>query len=141
MNNKGVTVVEMIVASALLALAVGSILAFSIQNIKLSRAGEYYYMAVTLAKDRIEEIRKIRGTNGLDYIKDNINYFSNTEYISPEGNENKKFVRTTEINTNYTGDEKLIKITVGVNYEIMKVLRAQPVELVTVLNEKGSYED
>ena len=148
MNNKGVTIVEVIVASALLILAAGGILALSLQNIKLSKASDYYYVAVNLAKNRIERIRKIRTEKGINYlIPDEEEEYKGVEeedtIVNRDGvkDANGDFVRTTEIETILIGDggkPELVKVTVKVNYKIMQILRPQPVELVTVVTE-GEY--
>ena len=138
-NKKGVTIVETIVGCVLFAFSVVAILSFSVQNITLSKAGDYYYVANNLAKNRIERIRKIRDEKGIDYLP----YLAESDtVIDRSGNPdiNGNYVRTTEINTNYGNN--LVLANVSVNYRMKGELRPNPVTLTTVFNEyQGVFEE
>lgn len=59
-HNKGVTIIECVVATALMLLALGGILSLFIQNIKAGKLVDYAYVSINLAKNGIERIREIR---------------------------------------------------------------------------------
>lgn len=130
-SNKGVTIIEGVIASALLLLALGGILSLFIQNIKAGKIVDYVYVATNLAKNEIERIREIRREQGLDVLSS-----SSEEDIPINRNgvhdTNGDFKRTIIVNTNY--GTNLVKVTVKVNYRIMGVWSPMPVEIVTVVS-------
>lgn len=136
-TNKGVSIIEGLIATALLLLALGGILSLITQNIKAGKIVDYAYISTNLAKNRVERIREIRReqvTDGPDLIsvlsqlsEENVRIDRNGT-SSPEGD----FRRTTTIDTGYGAN--LVKVTVRVSYKIMGVWSPTPIELVMVVS-------
>lgn len=130
-SNKGITIIECIVASVLMLLALGGILSLFMQNIKAGKMVDYSYISANLAKNRIERVREIRREQGLSVLpslsEENV-YLDRNGAPSPNGD----FRRTTIIDNTY--GVNLVKVTVKVDYRIMGIWSPLPVEIVTVVS-------
>lgn len=110
-DKSGVTLVEIIMASVLLTMIVGSFLSILLMSSNSVKTTDYIYTATDLAKSRIERLK------GLDY-----NSLPNSEEIdirldkSGNPDPNSDFYRTTEVNPNYNGIVDLTEVEVKVDY-------------------------
>lgn len=135
-SNKGVTIIEGVIASALLALALGGILSLFTQSYRVAKLVDYAYISINLAKNEVERIRELRREQGLEVLSSSsepdVCIINRVGESDPNGN----FERTTVI-TNH--GSHLVKVTVSVDYKIRgkwahKDLGREPVELVTVVS-------
>jgi len=62
--RKGMSLTEVVIAMALVALSVGGIMAVLVQSVGLRQSVDNAYAAVGLAKNRIERIRELRRDKG-----------------------------------------------------------------------------
>lgn len=130
-TNKGMTIIECVVASVIMLLALGGILSLFLQNIKAGKMVDYTYIATNLAKNRIERVREIRREQGLSALSSlsEENVCLDRDGVSSQSGD---FRRTTIIDSAY--GPNLVKVTVRVDYKIMGIWSPLPVEIVTVVS-------
>ena len=130
-NKKGMSLVEVIVALALLVLSIGSIVGILMQNINTGKAIDYSYVATNLAKNRIERLREVRRDRG---YADLANWQETDVTIDRDGvaDNNGDFQRTTIVNAAYGAN--LTQITVQVKYAPQGSFTNAETELVTLLS-------
>ena len=68
MSKKGFTLVETLFSAAIIALVFISVLAMFVHTVELSKRTDYQYIAMNLAKSRLEKIRIDIDTFGFDYL-------------------------------------------------------------------------
>ena len=103
-NKKGLTLVEVLFAALILAIAVTGVLILFTQTIGIAKRVDYNYKASSLAKARMERARSVIETSGFDSLSD----LAETETIidadgisDPEG-DFKRTTLVTEIDDNRT---------------------------------------
>lgn len=129
--ERGVSLTEVLVAIALVALCVGGIISLLVQNIGLGQSVDNAYVAINLAKSRIERMREIRKDSGYTALPDAAEtdtLIDRNGISSPSGG----FKRTTIVDSAYAPG--LTKVTVKVRYKTGGVFISVPVELVTLLS-------
>lgn len=129
--NKGMSLTEVVVATALVTVAVGGIIAVTVQGTTLGQSTDYAYVALNLAKNRIERLREIRKDIGYAALSEAA---ETDTVIDRNGNPdpNGDFVRTTVVDTTYAAN--LTKVTVRVRYKIKGTLIPTDIELVTLIS-------
>ncbi|MFC1548992.1 prepilin-type N-terminal cleavage/methylation domain-containing protein [Candidatus Omnitrophota bacterium] len=108
-NKKGMTFIEVIVAAALVALVVVSLFAAVTQTSVFSKRIDRVYKASYLAQRRIDMLKR------LDF--DLVQFSEETDVrVDADGNLSSTgtYVRTTEVDTNYSGNPFLLKVKVTV---------------------------
>ena len=129
--KKGMSLTEVVMAMALITLCIGGIITVVVQSADMGHTADYTYVAIDLAKNRIERIRQIRNEKGYDIIPQT----AETDTIIDRNgipDLNGDFKRTTTIEPTST---RLTKVTVGVTYKRRGLFNPVPVELVTLLSE------
>ncbi|MCK4859317.1 MAG: hypothetical protein KAS87_02040 [Candidatus Omnitrophica bacterium] len=131
MNKKGISLTEVIIATALLVLAGSGILGVIFQNTSAGQSVDYTYISFNLAKNRIERLREARNAGHYSTL----NGYAETDVTlnrygvgDPSGN----FIRTTIIDPNYAAN--LTQITVRVNYKRRQVISPVSTEVVTLIS-------
>lgn len=122
---------EVLVAMALIALCIGGIISLLVQGVGMAKSVDYMYAATSLAKNRIERIREIRKDLGYAALPESAEddvLIDRNGVSDPDGD----FRRATIIDPNDSSG--LTRITVSVSYKIKGVFTGQPVELVTLLS-------
>ena len=115
-SKRAITLVEIMVSVALMALLAGAVVSLLVQNMKMGQAIDYNYVAVNIAKSRIDRIRELRRDKGFS----NINTAAETNVTvdrdgTPEANGD--FRRTTVITENFDSNSDLTRVEVSVAYE------------------------
>lgn len=114
-NQRSMTLVEVMVSMSLIAIIAGAVLALLIQNMKMGQTIDYNYVAVNIAKSRIDRIRELRRDKGVSNL-----YTAAENNITVNRNglpdSNGDFKRTTVITTNFGGNSNLTKVEVTVTY-------------------------
>lgn len=123
-DKSGVTLAEVIVASVLLTMIVGSFLSILLMSSTSVKTTDYIYTATDLAKSRIERLK------GLDY-----NSLPNAEEtdsrLDKSGNPDPTgdFYRATEVNADYGTDLTEVKVEV---YYVLRGKPSQPIVMKTL---------
>jgi type II secretory pathway pseudopilin PulG len=130
-GNRGISLVEILVAMALIALSIGGIVFVLVQSLGLMTGADNVYASTNIAKNRLERIRQIRNEGGYDtlYGTAESNVIVDRNGIPDQGGD---FTRSTTVNPDYGPD--LTMITVQVRYKSKGALIAQSIELVTLLS-------
>ena len=129
--KKAMTLTEVVIAMALVALSIGGIMSVIVQSMTLEQSVDSAYVAMNLAKNRIERIREIRRDRGYAAV-------ANTEesdtVLDRNGvsDPNGEFMRTTVIDAAYATD--LTKVTVSVKFKRKNVFIPQSIELETLIS-------
>jgi prepilin-type N-terminal cleavage/methylation domain-containing protein len=108
-SSRGMTLIEVIISIALVALVVVSLFAAVTQTSVFSQRIDRVYTASNLAQRRIDMLKK------LDF--ELVEFAEETDVrIDADGNQdtNGTYVRTTEIETDYNGNPFLLKVKVTV---------------------------
>ena len=122
---------EVLIAMALIALCIGGIVSLLVQGIRMGKGVDYMYVATNLAKNRIERIREVRKDLGYAAMTDSAEtdvLIGRNGASDPNGN----FKRTTIIDS--SDPSGLTRVTVRVSYKIKDVFTGQPAEIVTLLS-------
>lgn len=124
-RKKGMTLMEVVVASAILSVIVAGFLSVFLMSTTFCKSTNYVYIATNLAKSRTERLK------GVDYHSlaqaEELDTRLNKDGVSDI---NGDFYRTTAINTGYGTD--LTEVTVSVNFLVCGVRRPQPIVVKTV---------
>jgi len=125
------TLIEIVVATALIGLIIAGMLGVLIQNITLGQSADYAYVAMNLAKSRIERLREVRRDKG---YADLINWQETDVIVNRNGVPDLQgdFKRTTIVNSAYAAN--LTMITVRVKYKSGGVFTGVQTELVTLIS-------
>ena len=129
--RKGMSLTEVVIAMALVALSVGGIMAVLVQSVGLRESIDNAYAAVGLAKNRIERIRELRRDRGYTALAEAV---ESDTVIDRNGayDLNGDFKRTTIVNTGYAAN--LTKVTVKVKYKRRNVFIPESMEAVTLIS-------
>jgi type II secretory pathway pseudopilin PulG len=127
----GMTLTEVVVATALAALSIGGIMGVVVQGMDLGNRADYAYAAANIAKNRIERVREIRKEQGYTSLsamaEDDVT-------VDRDGiaDSNGDFIRTTTVDSAYAVN--LTKVVVKVKYKIRGVPAPVWVELTTLVS-------
>ena len=110
--NKGTTLVEVLTATAILALVIVGIMGIFTVSVQTSKKINYEYGATNLAKNRIERLKTVAFALLADAAENNIRINENGDADS-----NGLYLRTTTVTANYGGDAHLSSVQVQVYYE------------------------
>ena len=128
MKKSGFTILEVMVAVSVFAIAISSLLAVYTQAATVSKRSDYAYTAYNLAKNHIERLRATAFST--------LSLAAETDTrINRDGepDETGEYLRSTSITTNFGGNTNLTQVDVGVSYEFKKVKSPQPMSLSTVI--------
>jgi prepilin-type N-terminal cleavage/methylation domain-containing protein len=135
MNKRGVTLVEILISAAILSLVMVGIILTLAQTVDISKRINFEYTALNLAKSRIEQARRLIGTNGFDSLVD----LDETDTVLDEegvGDENGDFRRSTSVTASYGGDPNITMIDVSVEYKYRGLWKENAaVNLATLLTD------
>lgn len=130
-GKRAMTMVEVVIAMALTIVCIGGILAVLLQNTSLGQSVDSSYVAVNIAKSRIERIRQIRRDMSYDDVID----AAETDTIVDRNgvaNPSGDYSRTTIIDPTFASN--LTQVTVRVKYKQGGVFIPTGVELVTLVS-------
>jgi prepilin-type N-terminal cleavage/methylation domain-containing protein len=107
--KSGFTLVESLIAMVVLAMVMGGAYSLVVQAARMSRAARDHYVAVNLAKNRLERARNFQYADLRLVGESNM-------VVDENGNPNtaSNFRRTTVVNTNYSADVTQITVTVQI---------------------------
>ena len=111
--KEGFTLVESLIAMVVLAMVMGGAYSLVVQAARMSRLARDHYVAVNLAKNRLERARNFQYSD-LRLVAEN------NMVVDENGNPNTtaNFRRTTVVNTNYAADVTQLTVTVQIrNYK------------------------
>lgn len=108
-KNKGFTLVEAVISTVILAFAIAGSYALIIRSASMIRSSRNHYMAVNLAKDRLERARSVPYSQ-LIMLSESQLAVDDTGTPSSTGD----FRRTTTVNTNYQSGITLITVNTEV---------------------------
>lgn len=110
MNRKGMTLVEVVVSVALIALVVLSLVLTVTQSAVYSRRVDVLYTASYLAQRRIDMLNRLDFALLADAAESGVRIGADGN-IDPNGD----YVRTTEVQENYGGNTFITKVKVSVS--------------------------
>lgn len=107
--KSGFTLVESLIAMVILAMVMAGAYALIVQAARMSRMARDHYVAVNLAKNRLERARNFQYAD-LRLVAEN------NMVVDENGNPNTaaNFKRTTVVNTNYAADVTQLTVTVQI---------------------------
>ncbi|MFH0907456.1 MAG: prepilin-type N-terminal cleavage/methylation domain-containing protein [bacterium] len=107
--RSGFTLVEVLVSMVVLVMVMGGAYSLVVQAASLSRAARDHYVAVNLAKNRLERARNFQYAD-LRLVAES------SMVVDENGNPNTlaSFKRTTAVNTNYAANLTQITVTVHI---------------------------
>ncbi len=127
-SNKGVSLVETMVAILVFGTVMASLLEVTAQSMTMGKRSELSYTAYGIAKNRIETLKSLPFTDAPNAAESNIPVNS----LGVPDNFGS-FSRTTTVAANYSGDTNLVSITVAVDYKVKSVLANKPTTVSTVI--------
>ena len=131
-NNKGITLVEIMVAVLLFLLGIAALLGVITQSVQSAKKAGLAYKAHNLAKSRLETLRSV-SFGDLSYGSE-LSTAINEQGVKDE---NGSFIRNTTVTTSYTGDGALTYVKVSVNYIYKGQQSPSPMEASTVIFSGG----
>jgi len=122
LNNKAFTLVEALFSSAIVSIVFVSVIVIFVQTVCISGRADHEYIAVNLAKARIEFARALIEANGFDSLTET-KFGESSTRLNAHGvpDENGIFYRSTEVITDYDDNERLTQVEVQVGYSSMGV--------------------
>ncbi|MBI2095020.1 MAG: prepilin-type N-terminal cleavage/methylation domain-containing protein [Candidatus Omnitrophica bacterium] len=130
---QGFTLVEVMAAVLIFMIGLVGILFVSIESMSMTKRAEYAYTAYNLAKNRLETLRAMSF--------DDLASAEETEVTVDESgvsDEAGNFIRSTAIETGYSGDSDLVSAAVTVSYLFKGQQSGGPMEMSTVIyNAEG----
>ncbi len=113
-NRKGLTLVEILISTAIFALVIVGIMGTLIISVDLSRRINHEYAATNLAKKRLETARTMIKTQGFWSL---VTMEEEDTSINANGarDSDGEFRRTTNVAANY-GNPRLTKVEVEIHY-------------------------
>ena len=129
-NNKGVTLLETMMAILVFGVALVGLLDVCAQSILMGKRSQLSYAAYNLAKNRIETLKtmsfgNLPSADETDTILD----------ADAVPDTNGIYKRNTSVTTSYAGDANVTQLTVTVDYKIKNVFAGKPASLSTVVFE------
>lgn len=121
-SRGGFTVVEVVLAISLLAVAMAGVYRVLESAFRLRRAAHHHYLAVVIANNRIERAKSV-DFNMLPLLGEDRVPVNDQGVPEPDG----PFHRTTEVATGYEGNPRLARVRVTVETPPMRRHRRVPV--------------
>lgn len=131
--KNGMTLMEVMVSLGLVTLLGGGILMLFAENIKAGHVMDYNYVAINIARSRLDKMRELRVDKGYS----SLSTAAETDIaVDREGlsDENGTFNRSTSITTNFEGKENLTKVVVDVKYKHSDGVGTTTITLTTLLS-------
>jgi prepilin-type N-terminal cleavage/methylation domain-containing protein len=128
-NDKGMTLVEVLVSAAILGIVVVSVVATIAQSSVLSRRIDHVYTSNNLAKKRMDDLKRY-------LVSDLASRATETDVrIDADGDldANGDYFRTTEITEDYDGNPYLVKIKVSVDRVVDEEAFGAPAVIETLI--------
>jgi len=133
-HDKGISLAEVVFSLGLIAISVIAIISLVGQNVELGKSQEYNYIAINIAKSRIDEIRQARRDFSFDVITSKYTESSWTSVdFYGEEDPDGVFERKTEI-TVPSGQSNLKHIKVSVRYKITGAISPMLIEIDTYVS-------
>ena len=131
-NDRGVTLVEIMVAILLFLLGIAALLGVITQSVQSAKKAGFTYKAHNLAKSRLETLKS-------DSFGNLLLWNETATVIDEQGvpTLSGSFVRNTTVAANYTGDSGLAYVKVSVNYIYRGQQSPAPMEASTVIYSNG----
>ena len=119
MRNKGLSLIEMMVALFILAIVMGTVIVAFSQLQAVGKKTEMVMIAANLAQQRMEIAMRTAWENLYNNLNEidtdeNPNYIDSSGYVSLSPTD---FRRGTIINENYSGDSRLTQVQVKLKYK------------------------
>lgn len=135
-NNKGLSIVEVVFASAIISVLLMSIIVLSVQAVDMSKKINYEYAATNMAKSRIENGRMFIEKNGFDALTQ-VRYGEVNTRLDHLGvpDASGDFLRSTTVVENYNANERLTNVTVTIKYYYRGTLAPSTVVSDTVFSK------
>ncbi|MDD5680063.1 MAG: hypothetical protein PHI59_02350 [Candidatus Omnitrophica bacterium] len=132
-KNTGMTLVEVITSLMLITLVIGGFLGLLLENIKAGETIDYNYVAINIAKSRMDRIRELRRDKGFSYLS---TATENDTTVDRNGlpDVNGDFTRTTAISTSFAGKPNLTKVTVTVKYKRLGDVSTTTITLTSLIS-------
>lgn len=126
-NQKGVTLIELMMAVGLFLIGMQALLSINAQGIVEAKRAEYVYTAYNLAKNHLERLKAGAFT---DLATAN----ETSTQINADGDPDAsgQFYRTTAAAI-YNGNANLMQVTVSVYYTLKGVQSARPMQISDVI--------
>lgn len=131
-NEKGITLVEIMAAILLFLLGIAALLGVITQSGQSAKKAGLTYKAHNLAKSHLETLRSA-SFNDLSSATETATVINEQGVADQDGG----FIRNTTVTTNYTGDAGLTYVKVSVNYAYRGVQNPSPMEASTVIYSGG----
>ena len=112
MKKSGVTLVEVLAASAIFGLVIIGVMGIFTVSVQTSKKINYEYTATILSKNRIERLRNVN-FGLLSTAAETDTRVNSSGTADPDG----EYLRTTTVTTSYGGSANLVKVQVDVYYE------------------------
>ena len=127
-SEKGLSLVENMMAIGLFLIGISAILSVQIQGMNAGKRAAYAYTAYNIAKNHIENLKSFS-------FSDVASATENSVYVDENGTPDTdgKFIRSTSVSASYLGDANLTQVVVSVYYVIKNVQSTQPMQLTTIL--------
>ena len=127
-SEKGISLVETMMAILLFGAVIGALLEVTAQNLTMGKRAETVYTAYCIAKNHIEMLKSMPFSSVANAAESNTRVDSlGVPDISGA------FSRTTAVATNYTGDANLVSVTVSVDYSIKGSFVNKPTTVSTAI--------
>ena len=132
LNHKGATLLEISICMSLFLIGMQSLLTVTTQCMVYSKRAEYVYTAYNLAKNHMERLKAVNFSSLATAAET-----STTINTDGDPDENGRFIRSTTVTSNYTGDANLVQITVSVYYVMKNVQSSKPMQISCVIYNGG----
>ena len=128
----GFTLVEIMVSSLVFCIALLALLSIYTQSTSSGLRAEYAYTAHNLARSHLETLRSV-SFNDLAAATESSTAINAYGVVDSDG----KFLRSTSVSTNYTGDSNLTQVTVSVNYTFRGAQSPSAMQVSSVFYSNG----
>jgi prepilin-type N-terminal cleavage/methylation domain-containing protein len=108
-HKRGMTLVEVVISVSLIVMVMGGAYRLIVQASELSRSARRHYVAISLAKNRLERAR--------NFLYQDLKLLAESRLIVNDNgapDPNGRFQRTTAVNTNYASNLTEIMVTVKI---------------------------
>jgi type II secretory pathway pseudopilin PulG len=132
------TLVEVMVSLSLIVLVGGGIIGLLIENTKTGVTMDRNYVAVNIAKNRIDRLRELKKNTGYSYLNtaNETNVIVNRSGLPDEGGD---FERTTVVIPNFEGNANLTEAIVTVKYKGTGGASSPAIVLTTLMSSVGGW--
>jgi len=127
-SNKGLSLVETMVAILVFGVSIASLLEVTAQTATMGKRSELSYAAYSIAKNHIETLKSLPFTATATAAESNtlVNSLGVPDLAG-------LFSRTTTVAPNYSGDTNLVSVTVAVDYKLKNTFVNKPTTISTVI--------